>query len=91
METLDIQDINDGYYWLASRNVSSNQSNTRFSIFSQGEYGASINPLCYIYSGTADRESAGISYGLRPVFILKPEIKITGGNGTSGNPYTLGI
>ena len=29
-------------------------------------------------------------YGFRPVFTLKPEIKVTGGSGTSNNPYTLG-
>ena len=29
------------------------------------------------------------AYGLRPCFSLKSTIKITGGNGTSGNPYTM--
>lgn len=35
--------------------------------------------------------SAGYSdaYGLRPCFALKSTIKITGGIGTSGNPYTM--
>ena len=28
-------------------------------------------------------------YGLRPVFTLKPGLKVTGGNGTSESPYTL--
>lgn len=31
------------------------------------------------------------SLGLRPVFSLKPTVKITGGKGTSESPYTLGI
>ena len=30
------------------------------------------------------------SYGLRSVFTLKDTIKVTGGNGTSSSPYTLG-
>ena len=29
--------------------------------------------------------------GLRPVFMLKSEIKVTGGSGTEQDPYTLGI
>lgn len=34
--------------------------------------------------------STSVAHGLRPVFKLKNEIKITGGLGTSDNPYTLG-
>ena len=29
--------------------------------------------------------------GLRPVFTLKSNVKVTGGSGTSDNPYTLGV
>lgn len=31
------------------------------------------------------------SYGLRPVFTLKIQIKVTGGDGTSEKPYELGV
>ena len=30
------------------------------------------------------------TYGLRPVFKLKTNVKVTGGKGTSSSPYTLG-
>ena len=30
------------------------------------------------------------TWGFRPVFKLKPGIKVTGGSGTSSSPYTLG-
>ena len=29
--------------------------------------------------------------GLRPVFTLKSNVKVTGGSGTSASPYTLGV
>ena len=31
------------------------------------------------------------TYGFRPCIKLKTSVKITGGNGTSSSPYTLGI
>lgn len=34
--------------------------------------------------------SATDSYGVRPVLYISSDVKITGGNGTSSNPYTLG-
>ena len=47
--------------------------------------------LVFCYVNFEDRiDSHGYNYGLRPVFTLKPGIKITGGNGTSDSPYTLG-
>lgn len=35
--------------------------------------------------------SSEATYGLRPVFTLKEEVKITGGSGTKDDPYTLGV
>ena len=29
--------------------------------------------------------------GLRPVFTLRPELKVTGGSGEDGDAYTLGV
>ena len=35
---------------------------------------------------------SGNNYGyIRPIVVLKSTLKITGGNGTSSSPYTLGI
>ena len=31
------------------------------------------------------------NFHVRPVLYLNPDVKITGGNGTSANPYTLGL
>lgn len=77
-------------YWLASRGVNSNSSDTRFLIrfvINNGQLsGFDINYV-YSYGGVA-ADSATL--GLRPVFTLKPGLKIIGGNGTSSSPYTLG-
>ena len=32
-----------------------------------------------------------IKNGLRPVFKLKNNLKVTGGDGSEGDPYTLGV
>ena len=79
-------------YWLASRNVTtlvSNPVSSNFAVF----YGAingsyALDMICEVYNGFSSSRSA--SHGLRPVFTLKPEIKVTGGSGTSDDPYTLG-
>lgn len=50
----------------------------------------SHNTLNRVYSdGT--KNSSNATAGLRPVFTLKPEIKMTGGEGTTDNPYILNI
>ena len=77
------------YYWLASRDVYARSSLSYFDVrhvFTSGSlYDAT---LCEVYS---DGSTAGTSYsyGLRPVFHLKSGIKVTGGDGSEGNPYTL--
>ena len=94
METLGVSNT-DRAYWLASRNVRSYRTDGTDSAFcvrigypSGGLLGD--NDLCRVGSG-------GLAYaesntkGLRPVFILKSDIKITGGTGESGSPYTLGV
>ena len=90
MELLKINDIADEY-WLASRIVASNSISSRFDVrcvYASGS--VSGNSLCYVNSlgGTGAYSN---SYGLRPVFTLKSGIKVTGGNGESGTPYTLGL
>ena len=46
--------------------------------------------LCVIRSG-GQTYSADVIHGLRPVFHLKSDIKVTGGSGTEEDPYTLGV
>ena len=91
MGTLGIQK-SDQYYWLASRLVDDDGFNSAlfFNIRSSSGGGRLGDfRLCYIgNAGTLKSSSA--SYGLRPVFTLKSNVKVTGGAGTTSNPYTLG-
>ena len=90
MELLEINDIADDY-WLASRSVNSAPSFSSFFVrFVDTSRGVTGDSLCSVSTdgiGTA----RSYSYGLRPVFTLKSGIKVTGGNGESGTPYTLGL
>ena len=62
------------YYWTMSPN--------RFS--------SSIARVFYVYSnGDLTNFYAYSAYGVRPVINLKADIQITGGNGTSTNPYVI--
>ena len=47
----------------------------------------------YVYSSgnIYNSDRANTSYGVRPVLTLNSNIQITGGTGTSSNPYTLGV
>lgn len=51
--------------------------------------------ICRVNDPTSsdDHKTTALTYtaGLRPVFTLKSNVKITGGNGTASNPYTLGV
>ena len=47
---------------------------------------AATNVLSINYNGSYEA-----TYGLRPVFTLKDEVKVTGGSGTQDDPYTLGV
>ena len=92
MTTLEINDIDDRY-WLASRLVYSNSgsSYSDFRVRCVGDGGdVSYNLLCNV-SSRVGLQTSYRSFGLRPVFTLKSGIKVTGGNGESGTPYTLGL
>ena len=81
----------DKNYWLASRHVTSHNEDVYFDIYYMGTAGNLTNEnLCYIYD-TGTFSSNSFTHGLRPIFTLKPGIKVTGGSGTSDDPYTLGI
>ena len=90
MELLKINDIADEY-WLASRYVGSNPSDSGFRVrYVSSSGGVLSSRLCRVASG-GRADAYRSSHGLRPVFTLKSGIKVTGGNGESGTPYTLGL
>ena len=89
MGTLGIRDIDD-YYWLASRGVISDSSFSTFYVryvYTGGSL-RSYN-LCRVNS-SGSASSISLTNGLRPVFFLRSNIKVTGGTGEEGSPYTLG-
>ena len=91
MGTLGIRNIGK-VYWLASRSVDSNSTGSYFYVRCVDSSGRLSNYgfLCGV--GSDGGTGAGsYSYGLRPCFTLKSGIKVTGGDGTSGSPYTLGV
>ena len=76
-------------YWLASRFVSAYSSSSNFYVRSVSTSGGlSSNGLCRVYSGGTTNGNS-YDHGLRLVFRLKSGIKVTGGDGSKGNPYTL--
>ena len=76
-------------YWLASRDIDSNSSYCGFYV----RYANSSGAL-YDYRNLCNVNSYGNTYGnsnsnaSRPVFTLKPGIKVTEGDGNN-IPYTL--
>lgn len=89
MSSLGVLNINK-HYWFASRQVDATSSRTDFFLWSINETGGLLgNYLCGIRGGRP--YSAYVNCGLRPVFTLKTNVKVTGGAGTSANPYTLGV
>ena len=66
--------------------------NVVFKISSSGEATPSYGGVCF--GGTCSADSNGVnntSYAIRPTMYLISTIKITGGTGTSSDPYTLGL
>ena len=59
-----------------------------------GALNSSNNSRVYIFNYSSMKNisyvSATDSYGVRPVLYISSDVKITGGNGTSSNPYVLG-
>ena len=76
-------------YWLASRYVGAYSRNNYFYVRYVNTSGSlSRNGLCYVNSAGSTRGDS-YDYGLRLVFHLKSGIKVTGGDGSEENPYTL--
>ncbi len=66
------------YYWLAFRN----QCRSGYLQFSPTDNCAGYSTFFY-----TDEDSSP----LRPIVVLKSDLKVTGGDGTENNPYTLGL
>ena len=81
----------DSSFWLASRISVSMSSMTYFDIFSLDESGITNKDYLCLLTSSGSRQSDVCNNGFRPVFTLKPEVKLIGGNGTEENPYTLGV
>jgi len=82
-----------GYTWLASRNFYRGTGESCFRIYCIHANGNVIESN-YLYVVETpvwggDVSSQAKSYGVRPVVSLKSEIRITGGSGTSADPYTI--
>lgn len=93
INNLTIQNIRDSY-WLASRKIGTFSASSDFYVMCVDRWGDMDNDsdvyICRTARRTSEMNSIDHTFGLRPVFHLKSGIKVTGGNGTSDNPYTLG-
>ena len=81
--------LSTGYTWLASRIVSSGSSGTSFNVRYVGSSGSTgYYILCFVVSG-GSVYSYPHSHAFRPVFLLPSGVIISGGDGSSGNPYVI--
>ena len=81
--------ISTGYTWLASRSVSSSSRGTSFRVRYVTSRGTTSDTgLCYVSSG-GSVNSYSPSNAFRPVFLLPSGVIISGGDGSSGNPYVI--
>lgn len=88
---------NDQTYWLASRGVwvqypENSTTAIYFIVYNVWENTGEINDrnICYVTSNSLINTHS-YSWGIRPVSTLKPEVKVSGGKGTSEEPYILEI
>ena len=75
-------------YWLASRHVLARYGAITFYVRNVSLSG-SLDYTNQCNATTDGSNGYRYSRGLRPVFRLKSGIKVTGGDGSEGNPYTL--
>lgn len=100
MGDLGIRDTGE-QYWLASRYVNEREdisSNYGIKAIYWGSGNLDTYPSIWIDKEVYIPEIQDVPYsstdddaGLRPVFKLKSNVKITGGSGTKEDPYTLGV
>ncbi len=90
MKVLGIHDI-DGNYWLASRCVIYFNTWNGFYVRYVDTSGILHENEYVFYVGSdGDEVSVSDTRGLRPIFLLRSNVKVTGGAGEEGDPYTLG-
>ena len=88
MNSLGIYNIGKSY-WLDSRVTDATSIISNFYVrFVNASGNLFYDRLCYVYSGDNEHGESR-SNGLRLIFRLKSGIKVTGGDGSEGNPYTL--
>ena len=81
--------LSTGNTWLASRDVDSRSSDTYFNVRRVNSSGNALsNGLCTVYSG-GSVYSYSPSNAFRPIFLLPSGVIISGGDGSSGNPYVI--
>lgn len=94
MITLGISKIGKNY-WLASRRASNEGGTANAFYILMIPYNTvgyeTTSVLAGVRSEDGNTYSYSQTYGFRPVFTLKSETQITGGEGTKNNPYSLGI
>ena len=98
MKKLEISKAeNNQTYWLASRGVwvqepEKTTTAIYFIVYNIWENTGEINDrnICYVVS-SASMSTRSYSWGIRTVSTLKPEVKVSGGKGTSEEPYILEI
>ncbi len=76
--------------WLYNSNVVEGESHNSYFWVITGTDGNSIGFNINEFGGF-DNEAVYWTYGVRPVVYLKSSVKITDGDGTSGNPYKLSL
>ena len=79
------------YFWLASRDGLILEKQGYFYVRFCGYAGNLAYTQNYNLSGyyQSSLVSSNLGWGLRPVFLLKNDVRISGGSGTSGSPYVL--
>lgn len=78
-------------YWVASRNAMIGSTQSGFlvrDVNTSGEFSNRYGGLLTL-SSQGTRLIISLSLGFRPVFTLKSDINISGGNGSALTPYTL--
>lgn len=90
-DNLNIANIGKSY-WLASRIINYYENHGGYTYSCMRGIGTSgylsENNLCYVYASNSFN-GYSVSLGFRPVFTLKSDIKISGGDGSKTVPYTL--
>ena len=82
---------NNGYVWLASRDLLADDEFSEFSVRVLGSSGNVLLDDIFFESSNNDVNSYSASCGVRPVITLRSDLRIISGAGTQANPYILGI